>query len=187
MTREPRDMKEMAQALVRHVRLLRDYSDKCFNEGNTSYAGEIAGKLRLLVVEFRSNTPLLITIMRKLGSDVRITLSGPPVLKKPGEFGPGDQVTLEQFLSLDAYGTTLADGSFVRLTKTQLIRSWAEQIGSDHEDWSISPALKSATEARFYINDLQATLVELKITTDTVIGVSDYVIGHLKNHGLLDT
>ena len=59
MSGETRELKQMASALVKHVRLLREYAAKCFSEGNSDYGGEVAGKLRLLVARFRSNRPRL--------------------------------------------------------------------------------------------------------------------------------
>ena len=186
MTREPRELKELADALVKHVALLQDYAEKCFVEGETHYGGEIAGKLRLLVARFGSNRPLLLDLMNELESTIRITLDGPPVRKRPGEPGPGDEVTLEEYLNLGAIGTRIPTGEFVMLSKIDLIRGWAEQTGSSHEDWKMDPALRSALEAPIQIFGLPASTQELKITTNAVLGVAHQFVEELRIKDVFD-
>ena len=65
--RRDREIDEMVSALNRHLRVLEEYGRKVYSEGNVDYAGEIAGKLRLLVTKFGSNRPLLIELMKKTG------------------------------------------------------------------------------------------------------------------------
>ncbi len=186
MSREARKLKEMAGALVKHVELLREYAVKCFAEAKSEYGGEVAGKLRLLVARFRSNRPLLLDLMNEVDSGIRITLDGPPIRRPPGEPGPGDRITLEEYLDLGAVGTRIPNGGFVMLTRIQLIRAWAEQTGASHEDWTIDPALRQALDAPVYIMGVQGTIQELRITTNTVLHVSDRFIDELKTKGILD-
>lgn len=187
MPRETRELKEMARALVKHVGLLREYAVKCFAEGKSEYGGEVAGKLRLLVARFRSNQPLLLDLMNEVDSAIKVTLDGPPIQRTTGEPGPGDRITLEEYLHLGAVGTRIPSGDFVMLSKIQLIRGWAEQTGASHEDWAIDPALRAALDAPVYIMGLQATMQELRITTNTVFNVADQFIDELRAKGILDT
>ena len=185
MAKEPRELEEMATALVKHIGLLREYAGKCFSEGKSEYCGEVAGKLRLLVAKFGSNKPLLLRLIDKTESTIRVTLDGPTIKRPPGEPGLGDKITLEQFLNLGAIGTRIPNGDFIELNKIQLIRAWAEQTGASHEDWSMDPELKSALNAQVYIFGLQATTYELRTTTNTVLSVGDQFINELRNKGIL--
>jgi hypothetical protein len=49
-----RPISEMVAALRRHVRLLEDYGHKLYVDGRLDYAGEVAGKIRLLTTEWSS-------------------------------------------------------------------------------------------------------------------------------------
>ncbi len=118
-----RDLEELVQALERHLRLLQEYAQKAFQEGNFDYGGEIAGKLRLLVTKFGSNRPLLLDLMAKTDISPLITLGGPPIKPMPGQPGPGDTISLSQYLQLGAIGIRVPNGDFVMLNKTQFIRA----------------------------------------------------------------
>lgn len=109
----------MVSALRRHVCLLEDYARKVYSEGNTDYAGEVAGKLRLLATRFGSNKPLLVELMKKTGIEPLVTLGGPPLLREPGRPGPGDKIALTEYLELDAVGIRVESGEFVMLNKNQ--------------------------------------------------------------------
>ena len=167
-----RPIPEMVVALKRHLGLLQDYAGKAFVEKNLDYGGEIAGKLRLLVTRFGTNKPLLLDLMRETGIEPTITLGGPPLQREEGKPGAGDEVTLAQYLQLDAVGVRVPSGEFVMLSKTQLIRAWAQQAGSAHEDWSLEPALAALLHHNIWIGGIPAALMELKVTTETVLQVS---------------
>ncbi len=163
----------MVDALERHVRVLRDYAARAFGEGNLDYGGEVAGKLRLLVSRFRSNCPLLLDLMAHTGIAPMITLGGPPVERPPGEPRAGETISLERYLDLNAIGIRIPSGEFVMLNKTQLVRAWAEQTGSSHEDWSLDPALATILGAGVLIGGLHGALAELATTTDAVTSVAE--------------
>ncbi len=178
-----RGHKEMLAALERHLRLLREYSVKAFNEGNADFGGEVAGKLRLLVTRFGSNHPLLLDLMADTGVEPLITLSGPPVKPLPGEPGPGDQITLARYLELTAVGIRVSPEKFVTLNKVKLIRGWAEQTGSSHEDWALDPALAAILSAGIFIGGLPAALAELRVITETVLHVADRFLSEYRAKG----
>jgi len=186
MSRVNRTNKEMAEALLKHMALLREYAEKCFIHGEANYAGEVAGKLRLLVTRFGSNRPLLLDLMNKFDSNIKVTLGGPPIKRPPGVPRAGDEITLEEYLQLDALGVRIPSGDFVMLTKVELIRAWAQQTGASHEDWTMEPELKSALDFPLQIMGLQATAAELRVTTETVIHVGDQFIDELQKGGILN-
>jgi hypothetical protein len=167
-----RSTDELVDALARHIRVLRDYAAMAFVEGNFDYGGEVAGKLRLLVTKFGSNRPLLLDLMQT-GIAPSITLDGPPVQRPPDEPGPGDTISLERYLGLDAIGIRIPSGEFVMLNKTQLLRAWAEQSGASHEDWSLDPGLAAILSAQIYIGGLHGALAELATTTHAVLSVAE--------------
>jgi hypothetical protein len=168
----PRDRQEMFAALMRHLRLLERYAHKAFVERDPDYGGEVAGKLRLLVTKFGSHRPLLLDLMRETGIEPRVTLGGPPQIKRDGELGPGDQVTLSEYLQLGAVGTRVPSGEFVMLNKTQFIRAWAEQTGSSHEDWKIDQSLAAVLNTPLRIGGLHGAFAELRVTTETVLHIA---------------
>ncbi|MBI2090208.1 MAG: hypothetical protein HYT78_15965 [Deltaproteobacteria bacterium] len=168
-----RDLEDLVQALERHLRLLHEYARRAFQDGDFDYGGEVAGKLRLLVTKFGSNRPLLLDLMAETGINPLITLGGPPIEPPPGEPRPGDKISLSLYLQLGAIGIRVPSGEFVMLNKTQLIRAWAEQTGSSHEDWSLDPPLEAILRAPIYIGGLHGAFAELRITTEPVLHVAD--------------
>jgi hypothetical protein len=150
----------MVAALRRHVRLLEDFGHRLFDEGNVDYAGEIAGKIRLLAAKFGSNVPLLIRLMRDTGIEVKVVLGGPE---------EGREVTLGEFMHLVAVAIRLPAGNLAELTKEDMVRGWAEQVGSCHEDWAMSESLSAVLSSDLYIGGHPAALVELRATCSTVL------------------
>ena len=141
--RPRRTIAEMLEALKRHIRLLEEFREKVFVEGNSDYAGEIAGKLRLLATQSGTNRPLLVDIMKETGIEPRITLGGPPIHRVSGKPTAGDKVTLSEYLQLDAVGVRVPSGDFVLMNKEQLVRAWAQQTGASHEDWGMDESLST--------------------------------------------
>ena len=85
----PRTDYDLLEALLRHVDLLREYSGKAFEERKGDYLGEVAGKLRVLVVETRMNKPLLLALMKKFDSRTQVLLDDPY---------EQSQISLDQFM-----------------------------------------------------------------------------------------
>ena len=121
---------------------------------------EVAAKLRVLLVRSNQNTPLLFEVATQIGFTPTVTLDGPPLLKVPGEPGPGDTISLDAFYDLDAIRMRTSAG-FITLTKRELIRAWAEQLGGAHEDWSVDEAILNAIHAPIRIGGVQPTAMEL--------------------------
>lgn len=173
-----RSREEMLQALKRQVRLLRDYAQKAFIEGNADYAGEVATKLRLLVTKFRFNEPLLLRLMQETGLEPKIRLQGPPIPLTPAGHRAGDEISLEEYLNLDAIGMRVPSGSFVILSKVNFVRAIAEQAGGSHEDWEMDEILATILSSRIFIMGQHASLAELQTTVDAVLNVAERFLKH---------
>jgi hypothetical protein len=128
----------MATALSHHVALLSRYIDAAV-AGDPLYLGDIAGKLRLLVITKAGNTPLLRRLAELTGDELTITLEAPPLPPLPGQPGAGDTVALETFLDLVAVAlpTASSRGQLIPLSHREFVATWAEQYGAAHEDWSV--------------------------------------------------
>jgi hypothetical protein len=166
---ERRSLAEMVARLRAHVRLLEQYAEKAFREENSDYLGEIAGKLRVLVIRSPSNKPLLIRLMEEVGEVKPPPWDGPPLQEGPQA---GDELSLDKHLQLDAVGVRVPSGEFVMLKKNDFIKIWAEKTGGSHEDWVISEELRMALSGGSYIGGLQAAAAELQVTTNTVLNVA---------------
>lgn len=122
----------------------------------------------------------MIRLIAETGIAPSITLGGPPVYRRQGVPAASDQVSLLEYLELDAVGIQLPSGKFVMHNKTQLIRAWAEQTGSSHEDWAMDQSLSAILGNQTYIGGIPATLAELKVTTETVLHVAHRFLNELE-------
>lgn len=177
--RIPRQIPDLLESLRKHVKLLREFSARAFRDGDLDYLGEVAAKLRLLVYEHGRNKPLLLALMDEFGIDVPITLGGPPIQPLSGQPGPGDQVSLREFLELPACGVRVPSGGFVQLTKKEFIGVWAQQHGAAHEDWELNEELAVIRGSRIYIGGRRPEAEELRLTTKAVIYVADKFLSTL--------
>ena len=174
----PRSTEEMVDALKRQVRLLRDFAQKAFIDGNADYAGEIATKLRLLVTKFGSNKPLLLQLMDETGIHPKIILGGPPGIpfSDTDPTQAGDEITLEKFLNLPAGGVRVPSGEFIIMSKVVFIRALSEQAGGAHEDWAMGEDLATFLSQQIYVMGLHSSLAELRTSVDAVLSVADRFI-----------
>jgi len=171
LPRVPRTIPDLVTALTHHTKLLREFRDKAFVQRDEAYIGEIATKLRLLTSNRGRNKALLLRLMDLFGEEVPITLSGP--------IDAGKQVNLKQFLELGAGGVRTPTQGFVMLTKSELIETWAAQHGAAHEDWSLTEDFAALRDAPVFLNGLRALAVELGVTTDAVLRISETFLGRL--------
>jgi hypothetical protein len=132
----------MAAALRNHVTLLSRYIDAAA-AGDSLYLGEIAGKVRLLVIRKGSDKPLLLRFAELTGDELTVTLDAPPIPPLPGHPGAGDTITVETFLDLVAAALPTPDsgGRLAPLSHREFVTTWAEQYGAAHEDWSLPETL----------------------------------------------
>ncbi len=177
--RVPREIPDLVDSLRRHVKLLREFSVRAFQGGDSDYLGEVAAKLRLLVHEKGHNKPLLLALMDEFEMDIPITLGGPPIKLSPGQPSPGDQVSVRQYLNLTAYGVRVPSRGFVEITKKDLIAIWAQQHGAAHEDWDLQEEFAIVRNSGLFIGGLPALAAELRVTTETVLHVADKFLAAL--------
>lgn len=156
-----RELGEMIENLERQLMLLEEYSHYAFSEGRQEFLPEVAGKLRILLVRSRHNVPLLFEVANRVGVVPRVVLDGPPVQLPPGEPGPGDEVSLDDFFDRQAVMIKTSDG-LVSMTKRELIRAWCEQLGGAHEDWAVDEALVNAVRFPVLVGGMQAMALELR-------------------------
>jgi hypothetical protein len=178
-----RSLAEGVKALKRHIRLLREYRKRAFEESDYDYLGEIVGKLRLLVCT-DSGLPLLLELM-----DVRRfdhTFPAEQLFRLlPGE-GPRGNPTLRKWLNKYAAleGITLGLG-VGRMTNAGLISEWAQTMGAAHEgptfpnSWLLG-ALHTAND--FAMPDSPPAHVQwLQAVTGLVLEVADLFLRSLES------
>lgn len=145
MARIPRPVLEMAKALDTHTTLLGRYID-AVRSGDDAYLGEIAGKLRLLVVSKGDQKPLLRRLADLTEYDLTVTIGGPEGWTFMEGYKAGDVVPLGDWLSSFAIGVQTSEGS-VQLTNAEFVSTWAQQYGAAHEDWSLKEAFQVSLDS----------------------------------------
>lgn len=176
ITPEPkyqRSLDDMVNALRRHLKILRDHSNKVFIDGDPDYGAEVAKQLRILATEFGSNKPLLIKLMAITNIKVNVLLGDkPPGLYPPG-YNKEKGMKLEAYMKLMPVGRRISTGEFIQLSNEDLIRGWAEKLGGAHEDWSIPEGLATVLYDRVFFGNMQASFYMLRGVTDTILQVGD--------------
>jgi len=97
----------------------------------------------------------------------------------PGVPGSGDQITIEQFLGLFAFGFRSGSGEWIELTKADLIEDWAAQHGSAHEDWEFTEPFATAMKPIVIAFGLPQHAHELRATAKAVIHVAETFLARL--------
>lgn len=95
----PRSIDEMVAALRILLELVAHHRITIVRQGHTEWVPEIANKLRLLAIDTRSNTALLLELMLRTGITARVPNDGLSVRQPNGEPTP-DSWTLEEFMNL---------------------------------------------------------------------------------------
>lgn len=122
-------------ALRRHVELLREYARRAFEAGDPAFLGEVAGKLRLLVLGTGTQRPLLLHLLDEFEMDIEVSVRPP--------FGPST-LCLDDYLDSLAFAGQTSAG-YVRLSHSDVIAAGAQQAGAAHEDWELEePFARSA-------------------------------------------
>lgn len=163
---------DLLKSLRKHVSLLREYHEKAFNEGNADYLGEVAGKLRLLVYEWGRNKPLLKDMMKRFNIDVRLEMIGPA-------FPNGANID-EYFNHVcGAFGST--DGKErIEVTPMGVVATWAQQMGSSHEDPSLDRHFVELINHGLFINGRQIAVDELRRASKFVLLTAEYFFQDLE-------
>ena len=156
--------------------LLKIYYDNAFNKKDLKFLGEVAGKLRLLVFQSKTNTPLLLSLMDELKMEMPIKLRESPVEPLPEDPKPGESLTLRQYLELNAYYLKLSSGKSKWISKHALIGWLSQQFGAAHQDWEINEEIYTVIKSEIYIGGLPLIALELKQTAKTILYVCDEFI-----------
>lgn len=130
-----REIPDLLTALQRHLKLLREYAIRAFDNGDEDYLGEVAGKLRVLVYERGRNKPLLLSLMDTFGVKIPIKLRKVHT-SRVDPYKAGEKVSLRQFLEMTVYAFS-DPGRETKVTRMDLIGLWAQKLGAAHEDWEL--------------------------------------------------
>jgi hypothetical protein len=175
-----RPLTDLIAALRRHVELLKVYAHHAFQEGNTVFLGEVAGKLRMLVAEHgRSQQPLLLDLMDEVGADVRFKLNLPPVQDPDYD----KEITLRDYMGRTALGVATGSG-FRMLSHSEFVREWANQYGTAHEAWRVTEHFLNAHDAGVYIGEEAANVATLRGITNIVLHVADRFLAEVTNEAV---
>jgi hypothetical protein len=172
----------MATALRHHVSLLSRYIDAAV-AGDPLYLGEIAGKLRLLIITKGGHKPLLLRFAELTGDELMITLEEAPIPPLPGHPGAGDSIAVETFLDLVAVAlqTPSSGGQLIPFSHREFVTAWAEQYGAAHEDWS--PLETSRVTAAFPVRlgGIKAHALTLLRIADAIHRPADEYLARLSD------
>jgi len=150
----------------------------------TYYLGEIAGKLRLLVINEGSNKALLLKLMNKFDDEILITLKGPPRKPYTSKYKNGDKISVQEFLNLEATYNDEAEkrknNEIEIITKRDLIKKWSQQFGSAHQDWTIDEDFHKFLKPQFYVCGIPLQGLELKATAKVILGVCEQFLSKHK-------
>jgi len=172
--RHPRSERDLGEALLEHIGLLREYGQRAFEEGDRRYLGEVAAKLRLLCYRKGRNRPLLLDMMARYDSKVQVVSSFPPGKTRP----------LEEYLGELSMAIPGPNGKVI-ITNRDLVGLWAQQRGAAHEDWEHSDEMVALRYQRVYIGGLHASEASLRAVYRTVLSVSNAFLGELLQKGLI--
>jgi len=154
----------------RHLRLLKDYSQKAFIQHDDDYLGEVAAKLRLLVSTEGSNVPLLLRLLDEFEIDEKITLSEP---------GSPRILSLREFVKLDAFAQRLPSGELVGFTKIEIIRTFAEKLGAAHVDWTVPDKFQRALDNKISLGGLHPIAREIRSVANAVTHIGEHFLSKL--------
>ena len=157
-----REIGDLLESLKKHLNLLESFCVEAFKKQNDDFFGEIAAKIRLLTISFKSNKPLLIGLMKKFEIEPAQIFDGPPVQYPNDHPKPGDSYTLEVFLTMPSMGFKTKSEGFKMLNKTEFICLFAEKHGAAHEDWNHPEILRIIKDANIFIGNEQIYINELR-------------------------
>ncbi len=132
MNRIPREQKELEQAFLDRIINLDDYLQD-YHKGKHSRIKDIASNLRALIIETRTNKPLLQHLTKYYGMEMIIHRNIPPII------GKKSILSLNELLDELAFASNVP--SPVSLTNKELIKVFADQEGA-HEDHSNTDELR---------------------------------------------
>ena len=172
--RIPRTDEDLLKTLKEEIQKLKEFYYLVYYKDDLKYLGEIAGKLRILVVDEggKRHKALLLELMDKFNCHIPYVHDGPPMIDPPH---PGDELSLRVFLDLRAYMGRTRSGELADMTKKDVIIAWSQQRGSAHQDWEIEEDLDSFLNSgtMLNVNGLPIHALELRATTKIVLNIAD--------------
>lgn len=173
--RVTRKQSDLFIALKKHLELLRQYYHLAFQENDSKYYGEIAGKLRLLVYD-KGQKGLLTSLLKETGVIIPIKIDGPPMIRtKSDQIIGGDEVTLDKYLNSLAYIIRTPHG-LKSVLVIDLIRMWSQQDGAAHEDWQHDEEYAAFKEFGVFVGGTHIPILQLRITTGIVLSTAEKFI-----------
>jgi len=163
--RIPRPLPELVGSLRQNLELLRECGKRAFEERDTAYLGEVAGKLRVLVLDRGTNTPLLLEPMYEFDVNVEVTLRGP---------GYGDPLLLDEYL--DSLAFCRQNVGRVRNAHKRgrgRHRNLGSAAGAAHEDWAVDESFVRFARSGISIGEVSAGAATLRAITRTVLSAAD--------------
>ena len=182
--RIPRSLIGMLKTLQSQTDLLKDYYHKAFVEKKTIYLGEIAGKLRLLVIDEGTNKALLLRLMKEFDDEFLFTLNGPPGKSRTSKYQSGDKISIQEFLNIESHTSDEAKKRKTTgieiITKRDLIKRWSQQLGSAHQDWAVDEDLHKFLKPEVYFGGIPLQGLELKATTKIILDMCELFLSKHK-------
>jgi hypothetical protein len=160
--RLPRQSPELFDALQRHVRLLRTYAERAFVGGDADYLGEVAGKLRVLVLDRGRNKPLLLKLMEECDVGFEVALN---------DLTGATALDLEENLASTAFAGQTSNGRTTsyrvhfgspRTRETKMSRKTI--VVSDLSGDTIEDG--KGAKVRITFDDARSGAIELDVTAD---------------------
>lgn len=173
--RVERSKKELFERLISHLEILIELSDKAFYEyEHEKYFGDIAGKLRVLVIQRGRNKPLLLKLMDEFQYE----------RKFEHQF---DMATLRTFMYAPSLGSTSGEEKY-SYTHEIIVRYLAEQMGSAHEDWEIDHRLHHYIyEVGARVNDSSWMFDTMRAIVNRVLAEAMYFLLYLHYENILSS
>jgi hypothetical protein len=107
--------------------------------------------------------------MEKLGVAIRLKLNGPPTIDNPQPSADIDEYFSTVCL---AFRPNPKDG-LIEVTKMQIVRHWAQEIGASHEDPEVDEEFAKFLALPLFAYDQQASIRELQAASEFVLAVAE--------------
>ena len=166
-----RENKELVIKLLHHLTLLLDYSHKAFYDyEHETYIGEVAGKLRVLVINTGQNKALLLKLMDEFEYEFKFFTPPRP-----------NKMTLDEYIQ----GFAGFSRDKYEFTNEKLIKYIAQQTGASHEDWTISNELHHLLKEEMQLMGGPTVMFMLRPIANTVLMVATSFLIHLHRKKIL--
>lgn len=167
---------DLLRSLIENLQLLAEYHSRAFEQNDPRLLGEVAGKLRILAVRKRMNRPLLIDLMEKFGSTIKVTFPWPP---------NKDPKSLVDFMDETCLVIRTPSGSKAHFTNLEFVSTWSQQHGAAHQDWEHDEGFVAARSSGLIVGGVDAHVRLLRGISRTVILIGDAFLTELARAGVI--